>query len=427
MRPLLNPALRALWRDDTTLQLGADAEHAVVLAGIAGPQVDLLSRLDGTRTTDDLVADARGFGMAGPAVLDLIETLQRQGLLVDAGAPAQTGALPVAERHRLGPDMASWSVDAGRVEHGVLAVRRASTVVVEGAGRLGAALTGLLAAGAVGRLLVADGQDVRPADIGPGGHRAPAVGTHRAVSAADSATAAAPSTRVATSRDAPDYGLGAPRPDLVVLAPDGPVPPAGRCGQLLAVGVPHLLATTFERVAVVGPLVLPGRSPCATCLELHRVDRDAAWPTVAAQLAGPPTPVNGVRGPAACDVVLATLAAALAATAALAYLDEPDRPHELCGALVHVRPPALRARRRSWAVHPGCGCWWPGARATPPLAASVSVGPSAMRRLPRPFTADPTRQPTVPTPNATPNAAGAMCGSETANKTNTAVNAKVMS
>jgi hypothetical protein len=40
MRPLLNPALRAVWRDETTLQLGVDAEHAIVLAGLAGPHVD---------------------------------------------------------------------------------------------------------------------------------------------------------------------------------------------------------------------------------------------------------------------------------------------------------------------------------------------------------------------------------------------------
>jgi ThiF family len=383
MRPLLNPALRALWRDETTLQLGVDAERAVVLAGLAGQQADLLSRLDGTRTTDDLVAAAPGLGLREAAVRELLATLERRGLLVDAGAPAHTGPLPVGERHRLAPDLAAWSVGTGRIERAVLAVRRASTVVVEGAGRLGAALTGLLAAGAVGQLLVADGRTVRPADLGPGGHHGPAVGDPRATSAAAAATAAAPSARVTVSSSLPSYGRDGLRPDLVVLSPDGAVPAAGRCEQLLADGVPHLVATTFERVAVVGPLVLPGRSPCGTCLELHRVDRDPAWPAVAAQLAGPGAPVNGVRGPAACDVVLASLAAAMAASAVLAYLDEPSPSHELCGALVQVRPPSLRARRRSWTLHPGCGCSWQTAGAPVHTEASTRVAPctSRMRRI----------------------------------------------
>ncbi len=381
MRPLLNPALRALWRDESTLQLGVDTERAVVLVGLGGAHVDLLSRLDGTRTTDDLVAGADEVGLAQSAVRDLIASLDRRGLILDAGEPTHTRSLPIRERHRLGPDLAAWTVGAGRVERAVLAVRRASTVVVEGAGRIGAALTGLLAAGAVGRLLVADGQEVRPADLGPGGHHARAVGDRRAQSAAQAAAAAAPSTEVTASSSVPDYGPDAPRPDLVVLTPDGPVPAAGRCEQLLADGVPHLLATTFERVAVVGPLVLPGRSPCATCLELHRVDRDPAWPTVAAQLAGTATPVNGVRGPAACDVVLAALAAAMTASAVLAYLDEPSSPHELCGALVQVRPPSLRARRRSWPLHPGCGCSWQSVAAPAEVqaVASTRVAPCTSR------------------------------------------------
>ena len=43
------------------------------------------------------------------------------------------------ERHRLAPDLASWSVGAGPAGRGLLGVRRRSRVVVEGAGRLGAA------------------------------------------------------------------------------------------------------------------------------------------------------------------------------------------------------------------------------------------------------------------------------------------------
>ena len=75
---------------------------------------------------------------------------------------------------------------------------------------------------------------------------------------------------------------------------------------------------------------------------------------MSAQLTG------ATRGVEACDVVLATLAAALAVTQVLAYVDA-------CGDGVAARPPTAggvleldlvdgRLRRRSVAAHPSCGC-----------------------------------------------------------------------
>lgn len=387
MRPLLNPALRALWRDETSVQLGVDSEHALVLRGLEGPTSELIARLDGTSTLEELMFAAPAIGLTGQTVSDLVAEMERRGVIVDAALPAELGALPEVERLRLEPDVAAWSTGDGVPrKRGLLAARRRAMVVVQGAGRLGAALTGLLAAAAVGRLLVADEYDVRPSDLSPGGHRPAGIGAGRAASAAGSAVDVARSARVAAARVPPRAGAGERRPDLVVLAPDGPAPASGRCGQLLADDVPHLLATTYERVATVGPLVIPGRTPCATCLELHRVDRDPAWPTVSAQLSGPGTPMTGVRATPACDVVLATFAATLAATAVLAYLDEPDRPHELAGALVQVRPPNLRPRRRSWSMHPACGCGWQAAFAgdhKPQARPSTSAAPctSRIRRM----------------------------------------------
>jgi hypothetical protein len=150
--------------------------------------------------------------------------------------------------------------------------------------------------------------------------------------------------------------------------------PTDRAGQLLAAGIPHLVAATYERVAVVGPLVLPGRTPCLTCLDLHRVDRDPAWPVVSAQLDGPGRRVDGTLAAPACDVVLAATAAALAAGAALAYLDAPGHAHELAGARLEARPPGTVPRRRSWRRHPRCGCGWPDAAAGVPHGDGVAPG-----------------------------------------------------
>src|SRR5690606_40683072 len=65
----------------------------------------------------------------------------------------------------------------------------------------------------------------------------------------------------------------ASRPDLVVLAPVGPLDPA-LIRELGEEGIPHLLVTAYEGRGSVGPFVLPGVTPCLVCLELTRRDRD---------------------------------------------------------------------------------------------------------------------------------------------------------
>lgn len=47
------------------------------------------------------------------------------------------------------------------------------------------------------------------------------------------------------------------------------------------------LPVSFERGRVtVGPLVVPGASPCLSCRDAHERDRDAAWPLMHTQLIG---------------------------------------------------------------------------------------------------------------------------------------------
>ena len=49
-------------------------------------------------------------------------------------------------------------------------------------------------------------------------------------------------------------------------------------------GVAHLPVRVRDGTGLVGPLVIPGVTSCLGCADLHRRDRDAAWPAVAAQL-----------------------------------------------------------------------------------------------------------------------------------------------
>lgn len=145
--------------------------------------------------------------------------------------------------------------------------------------------------------------------------------------------------------------------DLVVLA-DYLVAEPRMVRELHAEGIPHLLVRVRDGTGVVGPLVIPEVTSCLNCADLHRRDRDAAWPTVAAQLR---------------DAVAHPDRATVLATAALA-LNQINRViaavHGLAGT-AGIRdagpPPTLNATlefdvstgsivTRHWTRHPLCRC-----------------------------------------------------------------------
>jgi len=262
--------------------------------------------------------------------------------VVMASWPRMSAYGAVGAAGRLGPDLASLSlVPAPRSPLEVVRGRRAATVVVHGAGRVGASLATLLAAAGVGQVHVADRGPVRPGDVAPAGVAAADVDRSRIAAAAEALRRAAPEIR--STPPAPGR-----RPDLVVLASTEPVDTTLRTA--LAGGrVAHLVAGVRETTAVVGPLVLPGRTGCLRCGDLHRADRDPAWPVVAAQLVG-----IRRRREEPCDVVLATVAASLAALHCLAHLD--GRPSAATGASLELSLTDWRLRRRSWPAHPRCDC-----------------------------------------------------------------------
>jgi hypothetical protein len=111
-----------------------------------------------------------------------------------------------------------------------------------------------------------------------------------------------------------------------------------------------------DGAGLVGPLVIPGVTSCLRCADLHRSDRDAAWPAVASQLR---------------DTVGSADRATVLATAALA-LNQVDRVIRAVrgGEDVGVSaepPPTLDTTlefdvnageivARRWSRHPRCSC-----------------------------------------------------------------------
>jgi bacteriocin biosynthesis cyclodehydratase domain-containing protein len=327
-RPAVKPALRQLWRDAATLQLGLVRDHAVVLSGLAPDDAKLIDLLDGTRDMPSVVAAAADAGVGPQRCTELLNLLRAADVLeIDP---------PLADAPHA-PDLLSLSLlhpgagAAGRV----LARRRAATVRVHGAGRIGASVVGLLKAAGVGNLIVVDAGPARPLDTHPAGLRAPKSGTR--------ASAVAATFDVTARRDADDAG----EIDVEVVAPVGSMPRP----EVLALvrRRPHLLVTVRETTALVGPFVRPGATACLRCLELTRRDRDPAWPALTAQLVG------SARDVEPCDVTLASLAASLAAMQVLTHLDGAQRPTSEGGTLEFSLRDG-RLRRRSISSHPACGC-----------------------------------------------------------------------
>jgi bacteriocin biosynthesis cyclodehydratase domain-containing protein len=340
MRPVLKAGLRAVWRDRDTLQIGVDPRRAVALSGMrgAGPVIALL---DGSRDWDGVITAAREAGISVKTVHRVLGLLAGAGALADF--PARTlGGMTPATRGRLTTELAAASLAYGDSDGGArtLARRGLAYVRVHGAGRIGSAIAGLLAAAGVGHVVSRDGGLARPQDLSPAGLSLPDLDLPRVDGVARIIRRVAPEVRTT------DCGE---RPDLAVLA--GPGDPEVAMG-LVRERVAHLVVGGGEGVGVVGPLVLPGRSACLRCLNLARAERDPAWPLILAQLASP----ESGAGAGTCDAVLAAAVAALATAQALTFVDTGRPAAAVSDATLELAVPDWQWRRRSWPPHPRCSC-----------------------------------------------------------------------
>jgi hypothetical protein len=319
----LAPSTRMLWRSADRVQFEV-GERAVVVDGLP------------TRTARALIS-ARELP-PDPAAVTALEHLARAGLVwprADADDGRHSPPAP-----RLAPELAALSARFGIRAAEVLNARRQASVAVHGVGRVGPHLGAVLAASGVGNIHFLATTDVKLHQAVPGGVQPEDESQRLAVAARAAVKRAAPGTDVRVPSDDDD-------PDLVILAVDEPLDDDRR-EALHARGLPHLPVALGPAGAVIGPLVLPGLTSCLRCADLHRTDRDAAWPRLAVQLT-----IRRRYGPAS-EVAVATIATGVAAMQALAFLDGAESAC-LDGTL-ELHPPDWRLRRRSRPVHPRCGC-----------------------------------------------------------------------
>jgi hypothetical protein len=209
---------------------------------------------------------------------------------------------------------------------------------------------------------VRDSGLVTAGDAVVGGLTADDEGRPRSLAAADAVRRASPLADLRPPADG--------RADLVVLtrawAMSDPL-----VRGLQRDGVPHLLATVRGSTGVVGPLVVPGRTSCLRCADLHRRDADPDWPVLAPQLTAWEAPPSG-------STTTCLLTAVTAAVQVLAYLDGTAAPVVL-GATLELQPPDPLPRLRRWPEHPDCGCTGVPDAAVPATTATATGVSTALR------------------------------------------------
>jgi bacteriocin biosynthesis cyclodehydratase domain-containing protein len=369
MRPAIKAGLLMVWRDPDTLQLGIDPRRAVALRGMRGAE-PLINLLDGSRDLGQVLAAAHAQGIGRPAAERVIGLLAAAGALQDFPA-ATWRALPDGPRDRLAGELATASLAHGYSDGGalVLARRQAASVRVHGTGPVAASLASLLAASGVGRVSCtgaaapagggerssATPSSAGPSSAGPsagaqllpwppaGRVRLGPPGAGRSARGQRSAEGARRNTAGGRRNTAAAQRL----PHLAVLA-DGYPPELP--GTLVAANVPHLSMAASEAIGVVGPLVVPGRTACLSCVNMARTDRDPAWPLILAQACG------RAPRPAACAAVLAAAVAAQATAQALAFLDRATPAPAVINGTLELVLPDWQWRRHSWRPHPQCRC-----------------------------------------------------------------------
>ncbi|OFE18071.1 hypothetical protein BA895_13150 [Humibacillus sp. DSM 29435] len=334
-----HPWHRPILRCAGEVQFGLLPEGPIV-AGLTEAEVALLARLDGSRSLRTCFVEAAATGVKALRWRELVDLLVELGLV--ESLPEHVGWSGSAQGPALGSALESVSASTRRPAFpgagGSARLGRAGPpsltaptgpVVVDGSGPLAEQLVTLLSRDLPAR----------------------SVSTTSAVMGRSVASTGAVSSVVTVDQ------VNA-TPSLVVLVGAPALDP--RSGdRWLASGTTHLPVSAAGRRTTIGPLVEGPAGPCLWCLDLHRADRDDAWPTVMAQLCPDDAtrltasvrgagPLHGVDLLTAAELHLTAGSVAVFVQSVLAGHRPPP------GISIDICLPWPRTDHRRWAVHPRC-------------------------------------------------------------------------
>lgn len=302
-RPVMRPEVPLLWRTPTSIQIG---DH-VIVDDVSGDAIRWLAGLDGSRTCIDALTST---SVDAPAQRVLAHAAYQAGALTDSSfAPDCWRWVNLEHRARVQQDWAAAAsaylpLDAVRGDvvtpEGVVDARWRTHIAVEGAGRLA--------------------ETVRNAINASGMQLAESVDTANAT---------------------------------IVCSPGH-----SRVVPMTVPSLPHLHVGTHGSQSVVGPMVVPGRTSCLRCAQLHHRDADPTWPLVAVQWQQ-----HAERAVAlAQDHLLVEHCATYALILLRAWVDQPEATDRWGNVAFETdlgsHSPSLAPHVVGRPAHPSCGCTW---------------------------------------------------------------------
>jgi hypothetical protein len=313
-RPWTRDDVPLVWRSDTCVEIGWPPRQ-IRVDGVDHAHIRWLLALGGERALAAALTLGTGQGLSSALMRRLLSAGVWAGLVDDASTlPDSLRDIPVHMRDLVSPD-----VTAARHLHGatarardVIDRRRSAEVAVQGDGPVADAVALVLTCAGVAHVV------------------------------RDQALHSASKRHRRGARDRACHVL------CDVAHPD-----AAADQDAMALDIPHLAVAATGARAVIGPLVIPGRTSCLRCRDLHLADADPSWPRAAVQWSA--------RKPGPVAAGLAHLSGAWAALQVLAVVDAgPAQVYVpvMDGAFIVGLPDAgftLEPRP----PHPLCGCLWP--------------------------------------------------------------------
>ncbi|ALO66239.1 hypothetical protein AS189_06690 [Arthrobacter alpinus] len=350
----------------------------LILEGLEGPDLAFIMALR-RGIADALVLDhAVELGVPAPRAQEICAML---ATVLCQDAELSTHGY---REERLRPDRIALLGLYRKSAKKLLAQRKKNVVQVVGLGRTGAALAGVLANAGVGTLLLEDDSPVTAADVSPSSFLVADIGIPRSLALRRHLTALDPGTQIHMVHDGGAGGPSLRNLDLAVVVGQD-VAPAAITARFMSTELPHLVVLHREQDGTVGPLVMPGETACADCVEWHRNTGDSHWLEICGELAAgevaagevaagggspgkppgsPPSGRGGNRGaqPASSVTGLESTALSLAlagtaATQALLFLDGVNQPGAW-SAVMMFRPDTGCWTEQVFSAHPECGCQW---------------------------------------------------------------------
>lgn len=126
--------------------------------------------------------------------------------------------------------------------------------------------------------------------------------------------------------------------------------PADHVQEWMSQGIPHLFIDTPDCASIsIGPIVIPGRTPCSRCISLSLDDRNPTWREISLQ--------RRISPAQEVPVSVAHCVAGVVALELLRFVDEGNSLLIGGSARMDYRQPTV-VEPQTFPRHPACGCNW---------------------------------------------------------------------